>query len=265
MPPSSRKRNKGKERKAKQQAKKDENERAIIHGVWINYCSIRDCNHGHEMVVPADDHPVSNFIDQFFMNLEQNKTVEQLFRDLFKSHPQIWNNESYRELVIGIMIRIGSNMLLDEDMPTSWPLIIAQSLMVLEHYDGTDNIDSVLYSKTSTSKRSTLVGTSSSKRDTKCRDLNITGSSRRDALKFYRKRTTCKCLKKMHLEARKTMPKMGNCWHCHKEMERVSLSVCSRCMVPQYCSRECQLSDWPGHVSDCDMWSNRKKGGSQIG
>ena len=40
---------------------------------------------------------------------------------------------------------------------------------------------------------------------TKYRDIScwVNESNDRDYLKFYRKRITCKCLKKMHLEARK--------------------------------------------------------------
>ena len=76
-------------------------------------------------------------------------------------------------------------------------------------------------------------------------------SGRRDCLKFYRKRTMCKCLKKMHLEARKTLPKLGKCWHCKKEVERSALSLCSICKVMQYCSRECQVADWPVHERIC--------------
>ena len=61
--------------------------------------------------------------------------------------------------------------------------------------DGTYDIDSVI------NKRVVI---------TKWRDLEIkTRNSSRDSLKFYRKRIPCKCLKKMHLEARKATPKMG--------------------------------------------------------
>ena len=75
-------------------------------------------------------------------------------------------------------------------------------------------------------------------------DLEPDSSSiRRDCLKFYRKRISCKCLKKMHLEARKSETKMGICWHCKAERERTTLSVCSKCMIRQYCSRECQIAD----------------------
>jgi len=74
----------------------------------------------------------------------------------------------------------------------------------------------------------------------------------RELLKFFRKRITCKCLKKMHLEARKTQPKLGVCFHCNQVKERALLMVCSRYMMSQYCSKECQVAALPVHRKDCD-------------
>ena len=74
----------------------------------------------------------------------------------------------------------------------------------------------------------------------------------RDMLKFYRKRMNCKCLKKMHLEARKTQPKIGACGYCNQLTERSLLMVCSRCMVAPYCSRKCQLAASPEHREACE-------------
>jgi len=111
--------------------------------------------------------------------------------------------------------------------------------VLLEHYNnGTDDIGSVINNRVVNSK---------------WRDLRADGiSSRRDALKFYRKRITCKCLKKMHLEARKNEPKFGICWNCDQEKERVDLSVCSRCMISHYCSRECQVAHRSSHEAFCN-------------
>jgi len=79
-------------------------------------------------------------------------------------------------------------------------------------------------------------------------------SVRRDLLKFYRKRMNCKCLKKMHLEARKTQPKLGACGHCNETKERSLLMVCSRCRIEYYCSRECQVAASPEHRCECDEY-----------
>jgi len=117
---------------------------------------------------------------------------------------------------------------------------MAKTIIVLEHHDSSEGFtlgSSVL-------DHSALV---------KKREIDSDVSSvRRDVLKFYRKRISCKCLKRMQLDARKTISKMGRCFNCKIEKERVNLSVCSKCMVTQYCSRECQVARWPGHKMVCD-------------
>jgi len=246
MPASSRKRNKGKDRKAKQLAKKEENERAFAHEIWQSVYSSTECDHGCGMVTPADDHPVSNFMDQFIINAHhKGMTVLQNLKDTLETHTHIWNNESHRKLIIDIMVCMGTNMLLHGDVNMSWVTCLVQSLIVLEKYNGTNDLDSVIHSRVVMLKwRQLYIGT-------KCVE--------RDVLKFYRKRTTCKCLKNMHLEARKAIPKMGFCWGCDKDMERVLLSLCSRCMISQYCSRRCQVADWSKHESVCDQFVRQQK------
>lgn len=162
---------------------------------------------------------------------------------VYLKHIGIWNNESYRKLAIGILLRILGQIWfcvrglisvgLDVLLKLSWFLNITMISSLVVH------------------KRAVL---------TSWKDVSIISSERRDTLKFLRKRTTCKCLKKMHLEARKTIPKMGLCWNCKEEKNRVSLSVCSKCMVIQYCSRECQVAAWPGHKEFCCLiqpWINK--------
>ena len=142
MPPSSRKRNKGKERKAKQQAKKEENDRADANRFWRSYrVTITGCNHGCD-IIPADDHPVISFMDQFFINTNhKSMNVKENMREIFKSHPQIWNNEGYRKLVLAILVRIGTNMLLSVGSPLTWPLCLAESIVAL----GACNLETDMY------------------------------------------------------------------------------------------------------------------------
>jgi len=207
----------------------------IVHAIK-DTCPIKN-----EIVV-SDNHPVSNFMDQFYINLHsRGMSASQSLMEISKSHTQMWNNESYKKLARDILVHIGTNMLVSKRTDIANVCCVAQTILVLEHFNDTDDIESVLNDRIVRSKI----------RDLDTRIIN----SRRDALKFYRKRTTCKCLKKMHLEARKSTPKMGICWGCDKEMERVHLSVCSRCMVNQYCSRECQVFHWPKHGMYCDAYA----------
>lgn len=81
----------------------------------------------------------------------------------------------------------------------------------------------------------------------------------RDVLKFYSKRLPCSCLKEQYKHSRRTVPKMGLCEHCRQRKERAILMTCGQCKVPQYCSRECQVAEWPDHEKDCDRYANIRR------
>ena len=239
--PSSRKRNKGKERKAK----KEESKRVEVHNTWKYWANgleddgtvVTQCNHGLAEV-PDVSHPVSSFIDSLFLDPK--------LRRVLSNHPQICNNNNNRKLVVHMLIRIAAtNLIHNKDgLGSTLALGSTTAILVLENYDETigshlDNYDLAMCNRIVASKTRDL-GT------------DYTNKSKRDLLKFFRKRMNCKCLKKMHLEARKTVPKMGKCDHCGVVKERALLMVCSRCMIDQYCSRKCQVAASPNHQIRCD-------------
>lgn len=103
MPASSRKRNKGKDRKAKK-------EEAALHNLWCGWTqgdmsgafSIQ-CNHGFgELVLPDKSHPVSSFMDTF---------CKTSLEDAFLKYPEVKNDDSLRKMVTDILTRIGANSL----------------------------------------------------------------------------------------------------------------------------------------------------------
>lgn len=215
------------------------------------------CNHGIDLtVLPNDknlfldlDHPVSSFMNIFCTKgtLNNNAMDKDLWNTL-NEIPNFWKNESYREMTINILTAIGANLLLGmEDQFVLDKMDIRNTLelggitcaiVLLENCCG--GCISIARPNRATAIRQ--------------RDIFCGGSSVRDIYKFFRKRTSCKCLKKMHLRARKAMPKSGRCYNCNELKERVSLSVCSRCRVHQYCSRECQIADWDDHKHGCGIY-----------
>ncbi|KAK1737909.1 hypothetical protein QTG54_011203 [Skeletonema marinoi] len=72
---------------------------------------------------------------------------------------------------------------------------------------------------------------------------------------FFRKRIKCTCLDKKHKEV-KSIKKMGYCNNvkcplpCGK-VERSKMLYCTRCRDAYYCSRDCQEADWRGHKKSC--------------
>ena len=192
---------------------------------------------------PDESHPVSIFLGKL---LHSPSLMAMLRND-----SQVLNNNINRELAVQMLIRmVATNLISNEDdLTLAWGMTIV--ILVLENYDETIGIsDAMNYGLARYNRIVT----------TKSRDLGETAitKSRRDVLKFYRKRMNCSCLKKMHLEARKNKPKMGLCWHCGEEMERVHLYVCSQCTTRQYCSRECQVANWSKHKIDCGIFSQPK-------
>ena len=159
--PSSRKRNKGKERKAKQVAKKEETERANAKAFWRRFYGNTGCNHGCALSIP-DDHALSSFFNQLFLHMKQVRTNEAL-KETYETHKEVWNNESYKKSAILALAHIGTNMLMTMPMEgyNSWPFCVGQAIVALEQYKNTDDIDVVLTKYTVVSKWRDLNTTSS--------------------------------------------------------------------------------------------------------
>ena len=233
----SRKRNKGKERKAKKEAGK---------GAWWRLWTIESktvaCNHGGE--VPPHDHTVYRFMNTIDEEWKNNSLVAAM-RNSFSKHPEVWNNDEHRQMTIGILLRMGTNMMLhraNEDkykFQVSLVVTIAQAILLLECYGDKGNFEDA-YNLADMKVHRSLPG----------------HSGERDALKFYSKRLACTCLKEKYKLARRTLPKLGMCEHCENFMQREHLMTCGRCKVPRYCSRECQVAEWSHHDEVCGIYVN---------
>ena len=239
----SRKRNKGRERKAKKADKIDDEIKAA-YNTWRGWAQgfgeekferISNCDHGCDAISIPDyglDHPVSSFMNAFIMLRKSSASGSWV--SMINPHPPIWDDENYRNTTINILTRIGTNMLLSKD-PAVDHRDAARIIVTLENYKESMDAISVILTRRVASK---------------VRDLS--GGNLRDLLKFYSKRTSCSCLKKMYSDARKTLPKVGYCGSCCEIKERALHSVCSRCRIEKYCSRECQVAHWPKHAEFCD-------------
>jgi len=116
MPSASRKKNKGKDRKAK----KAEAERVANYNTWRGWASGRimratiehvKCSHGLVTIIPDLSHPVSSFITEYF--LRNN------IRDTLQTNESVWNNVDYWKLARDILIRITTTHLLDNEFVTA--------------------------------------------------------------------------------------------------------------------------------------------------
>ena len=262
MPQSSRKRNKGKDRKSK----KAENDKAKAHSLWTGWATGKldfigkniFCKHG--FVIPEEvDHSIVTFMDDLTAHYVSSPKNVDMIKASFEKHPQVWNDDKYRKLALDVMTSIGTNMLLRVKSPYNSPgtresaAIVAcpnlegafnwaNIIVTFEHYvSGSNDINAAIYNKKV--------------------QIQFRNFDSGDVPKFYRKRASCSCIKELHLELKKLIPgKKGLCACCRNDKKRELLMVCSRCMVTQYCSRKCQVSHWPEHKEDlCDKIVNARK------
>ena len=88
----SRKRTKGKERKAKK----------------AEVAKVVHCDHGCNITIPDDAHPVSKFLDTYFSTGD--------LENVFQTHPQLCKNDSDRNLTINLLVSVAvTNLIHPED------------------------------------------------------------------------------------------------------------------------------------------------------
>ena len=101
----SRKRNKGKERRAKR-AEKAANQ---FSSYW-NHWAIAPpgggahCNHGCEL--PPPDHVVTRFMNKFDEVLSSGRNIIEILGSTFELHPEVWKDADHRQTAIDIFLSL---------------------------------------------------------------------------------------------------------------------------------------------------------------
>ena len=85
--------------------------------------------------------------------------------------------------------------------------------------------------------------------------FELHGADDHTLVSYYRKRISCSCLDEKYKEV-KSVKKMGFCYNgsCSipgRRVERKKMLYCTRCGEANYCSVECQKADWKGHKQFC--------------
>ena len=155
---------------------------------------------------------------------------------------KVWENETYREIARSHLISNGAEWLLvakrDGTMNTEKDVAgaVAVAIFALESYDPKAELGT--WSVGSEKERLNII--------------DVLEGCERSTLKFYTKRTPCSCLVDLYTSAR-TKSKTGLCFHCKQRFDRSKLLVCASCKNQQFCSRKCQLENWPSHKELCKL------------
>lgn len=91
------------------------------------------------------------------------------------------------------------------------------------------------------------MSSTSAQKIAKCgRDIH----TERGISRLLSKEISCPCAAALSKEARK-MKRTGVCFKCNVELDKTELKDCSKCMFARYCTKHCQVEDWPLHMSTC--------------
>ena len=154
---------------------------------------------------------------------------------------EIFNDEATRKMLLPCLLGAGTDCLLkDKEYGYMLASVVAVTALFCQHNFHEDEIlaskDMGIY-----------------------RDL-FQGSLGYDVIKFFAKRIPCNCLKEMY-SLSKSEPKLMTCCHCKETKERKYLYLCGGCMHMHYCSVECQKADYSVHCSCCKKHGGRKIAG----
>ena len=256
----SRKKAKGKARKAAKEAKaKEEESRAVgevagsqrregsleaqLHQLVISDVAPRRCEHGLVQLSAGEEKICLEFINAYLTAFSSQENVEVAIAVAFHAtkdkYFDVYMSSSKLDTVVSMLLASGTQSILDErnDIAQRYAMLAANF----------DEMNAVGLRKT----RATL---------NTAKVLELDSADDHTLVSFYKKRIPCACLDEKYKEV-KTIKKMGicfnlNCSHPDRKVERSKKFSCSRCNFAKYCSVECQKAAWKDHKQICGKIAN---------
>lgn len=209
---------------------------------------VRDkiCRHGFPILNATQQQVMEAFWKDIWL-LAENDASESIVKTMCSVHEKhdLLRISENRELIRSSLVWLGTDSLLqkvNKDTELSLAVSFSCVLVYLEDIDFATN------------DQRDFAEMHSFFHDLMVRHRRLFQGCKQRVVTFYRKRTPCSCLDKMHAEL-KLQSKTGPCSHCGQQTDWRALRDCSKCNMAQYCSKECQRSDWKGHKSKCQFWT----------
>ena len=248
----SRKKAKGKARKAAKEAKaKEEESRAVgavnqqqnglieaqMHRLAINDIMHQKCRHGLAPSSADDQKICDEFIDAIFTAFRSQKTVAEGFGAAIAATTDKYADvySSKLDTVISILLCNGTQCILDGNSRR------AQLYACIACF-----CEDVMAFNVNKHAAPCCAMT-----------IELESADDRTLVSYYRKRIPCACLDEKYKEV-KSLKKMGlccnpSCSHPRRRVERSKMFYCTRCGGANYCSVECQKKHWKKHREHCDV------------
>lgn len=207
----------------------------------INHCDdqviYNTCKHGY-IYIPSK-HPVQDFMNTFTKEINRdNHYMLDIMSLTYENHPNVWKNPVMRKIAIKALLSFGTEFILRGSCAAGiCAKELATAIIILEKYNGGEGVGSVWLEDYGYLDR----------------------AGERDMLYFFKKRIPCSCLKEKYSEIRKSQDRGSQCFQCEETVNRKVLMTCARCKFAIYCSRDCQIADWPSHKHLCRELSSFHK------
>ena len=233
----SRKKAKGKARKAAKEAKaKEEGGRAVKGGIqrqgesveaMMNRLTI--CSHGCPSLSAGEAKTSEDFIDAFLEAFFSKVDMVDGFEAATDTTKEVYGEiyASKLDAIISIFLYNGTDNILDGNNKA------AQQFASLAAYFEEYNAYEVCKTKA---------------RINYSKVIELERADGNTLVSYYRKRIPCSCLDEKYKKV-KSLKKMGFCYnpscsHPDRRVERSKMFCCTRCGEANYCSVECQRADW---------------------
>eukprot|EP00984_Skeletonema_dohrnii_P021610 scaffold10847_cov72-Skeletonema_dohrnii-CCMP3373.AAC.2 len=153
-----------------------------------------------------------------------------------EEYAEVWNDAGKMKLLVSYFVSFGTGNVMEGNMESA--RIAAHYACFFEEY-----IAAVLNNENQASI---------SIQSVKMCELFV--ADEHTLISYLKHRIPCRCLDEIYKQVKSTK-KMGLCFNencCHPDgmVERSSLLNCTRCRFANYCSRECQVADWPRHKKE---------------
>jgi len=258
----SRKRSKGRERKARQNESNLSRPQKTLKE-WLTWGERNkkiNCNHG---CVATTATRCEQFLESFFSGMAHGVELLDNMTILLTTFPDVFTEGESHQNAVTTLSCLATNMMLfaseygnkalsvsslgpaiddkvdlefKADSLSSLCLNITTTLCILVHFESGQDIEHTFY-------QPKVAG--------KLMSFNPQTSGRRGVLKLLSRLNPCSCLKELYTETKKMHEKLCYCSHCKSIKKRSSLMVCGDCRIENYCSKECQTAAWSDHQSEC--------------